>query len=232
MLEKNEINQTLGNPVDSWQSRPVPPQQTMTGIFCLLEPLSIKQHAEKLFDALCVHTPKESWAYLPYGPFTSFQEFKHWLNATLAEKDTQLYAILDNKSKQPLGICGYLRINPEHGSIEVGHLHYSTRLKRTPATTEAMYLMMNHALEDLKYRRYEWKCNSLNTPSCEAAKRLGFKFEGTFRQCNVFKGYNRDTAWFSIIDSEWPTLREKFKKWLNPGNFDNTGKQRVKLQEI
>jgi RimJ/RimL family protein N-acetyltransferase len=132
----------------------------------------------------------------------------------------------------PIGISGYLRINPEDGSIEVGHLHFSKLLQKTPAATEAMYLMMQYAFDNLKYRRYEWKCDSLNQPSRDAALRLGFKFEGIFRQHMVRKDRNRDTAWFSIIDSEWPSLKEKFQKWLQPNNFDDHGYQRISLRDI
>ena len=142
-----------------------------------------------------------------------------------------MYVIL-NTDNIPVGIAGYLRINAEHGTIEVGHLHYSKHLQRTPAATEAMFLMMSHVFDDLKYRRYEWKCNSLNTPSIQSAIRLGFTFEGIFRQANVFKGYNRDTAWYSIIDSEWPALKEKLQRWLHPKNFDQDGKQVFKLEKI
>jgi RimJ/RimL family protein N-acetyltransferase len=142
-----------------------------------------------------------------------------------------LYAI-SNNNNLPIGIAGYLRINPEHGVIEVGHLHYSKLLQKTPAATEVMYLMMRYIFDDLGYRRYEWKCNSLNEASKNAALRLGFKFEGIFRQSNVFKKYNRDTAWFSIIDSEWIAIKERFHRWLDPNNFDAKGKQIISLSAL
>ncbi|MGB6976792.1 MAG: GNAT family protein [Gammaproteobacteria bacterium] len=204
----------------------------MKGRYCLLEPLDIDKHAAQLFDSLAIDNKGESWTYLPYGPFSTCDEFRNWLKATTAEIDTVLYAIVDAKTQLPIGICGYLRINPEHGVIEVGDLHYSKLLKKTPTATEAMYLMMYHAFEELKYRRYEWKCNSLNQASRDAAERLGFKFEGIFRQNNIFKGRNRDTAWFSIIDSEWPGIKERLQKWLSPSNFDKNGNQIVTLREI
>src|SRR5690606_34325776 len=138
-------------------------------------------------------------------------------------------AILNRQTAAPIGICGYLRINPTHGSIEIGHLHYSKLLKQTPAATEAMFLLMQYAFDTLHYRRYEWKCHSLNQASRRAAERLGFTFEGIFRQCNVFKGHNRDTAWFSIIDKEWPALKGKFQRWLRADNFDVNGKQLTRL---
>ena len=230
--EINEFNQPVGFSVKNWQSRKKPAKSVLKGTYCILESLDIKKHAETLFDALSADNHGESWTYLPYGPFVDCHAFKDWLKATIAENDTLLYAIIDPKTKQPIGVCSYLRINPEHGSIEVGHLHYSKYLKKTPAATEAMYLMMHHAFEDLKYRRYEWKCHSLNQASRAAALRLGFQFEGIFRQCNVFKGRNRDTAWFSIIDREWPAIKKKFQKWLDAGNFDDNGSQRISLRNI
>ena len=182
-----------------------------------------------MFNALKIDNKGESWTYLPYGPFENEKEFSDWLQKAKSEPDVVFYAILDKQSN-PIGISGYLRINSEHGTIEVGHLHFSKRLQKTPAATEAMFLMMQYAFEELGYRRYEWKCNSLNQASCAAALRLGFKFEGTFRQSNVFKGRNRDTNWYSIIDSEWPALKEKFVRWLNPDNFDKQGNQITRLQ--
>src|SRR5262249_23531809 len=136
------------------------------------------------------------------------------------------------KTHLPIGKASYLRINPLHGVIEIGHLHFSKFLKRTAAATEAIYLMIQHLFDELGYRRCEWKCNALNQASRKAALRFGFKFEGIFRQNYVLKSHNRDTAWFSIIDNEWPQLKEKFQKWLDPNNFDCNGKQIIKLSDI
>lgn len=224
MKEKNKFDQVVGHRVDNWHGVKTPALVILQGKFCTLEPIDLDKHAKKLFENLSLNNEGESWTYLPYGPFTQFDEFYNWLKVTNAEADTQLYAILDQKLI-PVGIAGYLRINPEHGVIEVGHLHYSKLLKRTPATTEAMYLLMCHAFDTCGYRRYEWKCNSLNEPSRNAALRLGFKFEGTFRQNNVFKNYNRDTDWFSILDSEWQRIKLCLERWLDPTNFDTNGQQ-------
>lgn len=232
MYEKNEHNQMVGCTVENWSPAAKPIKTIMQGKYCTLELLEIDKHATQLFDSLSIDNQGESWTYLPYGPFSTCDEFRNWLQATMLDEDTVLYAILDFKTQIPLGICGYLRINPEHGVIEVGHLHFSQLLKKTPAATEAMYLMMHYVFEELHYRRYEWKCHSLNQASQNAALRLGFTFEGIFRQCNVFKNRNRDTAWFSIIDKEWAEIREKFKKWLSPSNFDSNGNQRSSLREI
>jgi RimJ/RimL family protein N-acetyltransferase len=232
MHEKNQFNQSLGFLVEHWATRERPTKVIMHGRYCTLEKLDLNQHAAVLFQALSTNNQGESWTYLPYGPFNTLDEFIRWARETIADKETILYAIVDPKTKGPIDICAYLRINPEHGVVEVGHLHYSALLKQTPAATETMFLMMHYALEELKYRRYEWKCNALNEPSKQSALRLGFQFEGTFRQSNVFKNRNRDTAWFSIVDSEWPAIKARFERWLDTNNFDQHGHQKTCLQEI
>lgn len=232
MQRLNEYNQPISFSVEDWKPVQKPSMTLTKGNYCILEALNIEIHAELLFETLKIDNRGESWTYLPYGPFDTCADFCEWLKITNSQDDTLLYAILDLKTQQPLGIAGYLRINPEHGVIEIGHLHFSKLLQRTPIATEAIYLMMKHVFNDLGYRRYEWKCNSLNQASCNAAKRFGFTFEGIFRQSNVFKGQNRDTAWFSIIDNEWPAIKNRFEKWLNPNNFDSYGNQIKKLREI
>lgn len=227
---KNEFNQPIGYPVKNWQSCARPSIQELKGTYCKLQLLNIEKHAEKLFQSLCFENDGSSWTYLPYGPFATLQDFCAWLKETSDLSDTLLYVILDSKTEIPIGIAGYLRITPEHGVIEIGHLHFSKLLQKTPAATEAIYLMMAYAFDELRYRRYEWKCHSLNQPSRNAAERFGFKFEGIFRQCNVFKNHNRDTAWYSILDSEWPEIKNRFCKWLHSDNFDAMGKQKVSLK--
>lgn len=230
--QRNEFGQIVGALIKNWQAKQFPPLIVMKGHYCTLEPINIEKHRINLFASLSQDNQRQSWTYLPYGPFDTCEQFQACLIDTASAEDTQLYAILDPKTQLPIGIAGYLRISPEHGVIEVGHLHFSAMLKRTPAATEAMYLMMRYAFDELQYRRYEWKCNSLNQASRHAALRLGFTFEGIFRQSNVFKNHNRDTVWFSIIDSEWPALKSRFERWLDPSNFDYRGNQLVKLQEI
>lgn len=230
-MEKNVFNQVLAPKVEGWQTRKAPSFTELKGQFCTLAQLDQDKHAAELFAALTSGNPGDSWTYLPYGPFETLADFNNWISETIRDNQVRLYAIIDNRSGKVTGISGYLRINPEHGSIEVGHLHFSRLLKKTPAATEAMFLMMRYAFDDLGYRRYEWKCNALNQASMNAAKRLGFQFEGIFRQNFVYKGRNRDTAWFSIIDSEWPALKSGFLKWLHPGNFDCDGAQRSRLHE-
>jgi len=171
------------------------------------------------------------WTYLAYGPFRTLQEYFAEMDRWL-KQDWQIHAILDEKTGSAVGLASYMRVEPEAGSIEVGAIMYSPLLQRTPAGTEAMYLLMRRVFDELGYRRYEWRCNALNQNSVNAAKRLGFQFEGIFRQSQVLKGRNRDTAWFSIIDSEWPRLKVAFETWLAPQNFDGSGRQLRSLTEV
>jgi RimJ/RimL family protein N-acetyltransferase len=168
---------------------------------------------------------------MPYGPFKSVATYREWMNATCRGDDPLFFAICPKTKGTPQGVASYLRITPASGSIEVGHLLYAPVLQRTPAATEAMYLMMKRAFE-LGYRRYEWKCDALNAPSRAAAQRLGLSFEGIFRQATVYKGRSRDTAWFAAIDGEWPRLEQAFQMWLDPNNFDADGNQRLRLSDL
>lgn len=218
----NSLGQPIGSPVQ-WQAKTAPNFQVLTGQYCRLEPLSL-EHVDDLYTAFKADQDDRIWTYLPYGPFVEQTSFNTWLSKQVASLDPFFYSIL-NAAGQAIGVASYLRIDPTNGVIEVGHINYSPALQKTPAATEAMYLMMRQVFEDLGYRRYEWKCDALNQPSRQAAKRLGFSFEGIFRQATVYKGRNRDTAWFSIIDSEWPSLKQKFETWLDASNFDATGRQ-------
>ncbi|HUF76333.1 MAG TPA: GNAT family protein [Longimicrobiales bacterium] len=204
-------------------------REPVEGRFCRLEPLDADTHAAGLHDAYALDEGGRGWTYLPYGPFGDFDTFAAWVAEAAASDDPLFFAILD-ADDAPVGVASYLRIMPAIGTIEVGHIHYAPPLRRTPAATEAMYLMMRHAFEDLGYRRYEWKCDDLNAPSRRAAERLGFTYEGTHRQATIYKGRNRDTAWYSILDSEWPRVRDALERWLEPGNFDAQGEQRSALR--
>jgi len=204
----------------------------MAGRLCRLQPLEAGQHTEALFEAHALDAEGRNWTYLPYGPFASLEALASVVRSFEASEDPLFFAVIDLATERAVGWASYLRLNPEMGSIEVGHLAYSPLLQRTPAATEAMYLMMRRAFDELGYRRYEWKCNSLNAPSWSAAERLGFIYEGTFRQAWVQKGRNRDQAWFSIIDREWPAVRSALERWLDPSNFDATGAQRRRLAEF
>jgi RimJ/RimL family protein N-acetyltransferase len=178
-----------------------------------------------LWDAAARDVEQRNWTYLMQGPYATFDDYAAWVDSARITRDPLFFAVL---APQPAGVAAYLRIAPESGSIEVGHINFSPLLQQTAAATEAMYLMMARVF-DLGYRRYEWKCDALNAPSRRAAERLGFTFEGIFRQATVYKGRNRDSAWYSIIDQEWPARRAAFERWLAPENFDAQGRQRSQL---
>lgn len=207
----------------------------LTGRYCRLERLDPVRHARELFDADRLDVRGESWTYLPYGPFADLADYQEWVETVCRAPDLVFYAILSTdpaaagSGYSAVGVLSYLRMQPEFGVIEVGHVHYSPRLRRTRAATEAQSLLARHVFDDLGYRRYEWKCDALNAASRSAAQRLGFVYEGTFRQDKVVKGRNRDTAWFSMVDSEWPAIRARLSGWLDPGNFDAHGRQRTPL---
>jgi RimJ/RimL family protein N-acetyltransferase len=229
--EVNALGQQLGFTVDGWTPPVHPPRTPMTGRTCRTEPLDADRHGADLHAANSLDTSGHNWTYLPYGPFAALDEYHVWLHAVGGATDPQFHAIIDLATGQAVGIASYLRIDPAAGSIEVGHINYSPSLQRTVASTEAMYLMMRRAF-GLGYRRYEWKCNALNAPSRAAAQRLGFSYEGVFRQARVDKGRNRDTAWYAAIDSEWPALDAAFQRWLDPSNFDEQGRQRSSLSTL
>jgi RimJ/RimL family protein N-acetyltransferase len=199
------------------------------GRYCRLEPLAAGRHAADLYAAYSLDADGRMWTYLYGGPFASPAEFRRWVEARQDSEDPLFFAVVDAATARAAGIASFLRIDPGHGVVEVGHLAFSPQLQRTRVATEAMYLMMKHVF-DLGYRRYEWKCDALNAPSRRAAERLGFTFEGVFRQAIVYKGRNRDTAWYSVIDSEWPALETAFRAWLDPTNFDADGRQRRRLR--
>jgi len=228
--ELNKLNQPVGLVVPEWKSPELPGRETMEGRFCRLEPLDAR-HAESLHSANTLDVEGRNWTYLPYGPFNTLADYRTWIEQYCCGSDPLFYAIVDTTTRKAVGVASYLRISPINGSIEVGHLNYSPLLQRTPAATEAMYLMMERAF-NLGYRRYEWKCNALNTPSRTAAQRLGFSFEGVFRQANIVKGRNRDTAWYAIIDQDWPAIKEVFLQWLDPSNFDVKGVQKTRLADL
>jgi RimJ/RimL family protein N-acetyltransferase len=225
----NQLGQPIGEDVPGWTKRARPSREPMQGRLCRLEALDAAKHAAALHAAYAADVDGRNWTYLPYGPFEKADAYAGFVEWAQAQEDPVFYAIVDGATQQPVGVASYLRIDPAMGSIEVGHLSYAPALQRTPASTEAMFLMMRRAFDELGYRRYEWKCDALNAPSLAAAKRLGFRFEGIFRQAVVTKGRNRDTAWFSIIDREWPALRGAFERWLDPSNFGASGAQRRSL---
>lgn len=229
--EMNALGQLHGLPVPQWQPCPVPQAVVLDGQYCRLEPLSATRHAAALFAAMQQDSEGANWTYLGYGPFADLASYQQWLQSMEGLADPQFYTIVEQASGHAVGLASYLRIDPANGVIEVGHLNFSPLLQQTAAATEAMYLMMRHAFE-LGYRRYEWKCNALNVPSRRAAERLGFLFEGLFRQSMITKGRNRDTAWYSILDGEWPAVRLRLEQWLSVDNFDAAGRQQLSLSSM
>jgi RimJ/RimL family protein N-acetyltransferase len=225
----NQLGQPVGFPVAGWTARAIPPRTPMIGRFARVEPLDPDRHASELFAANAEDREGRNWTYYNYGPFASFADYRKWVEASCADTARMWHAIIDQTSGTAVGVAAYANIQPAYGTIEVGGLNFSRRLQRKPAATDAMYLMMRRVFDELGYRRYEWKCDSCNLPSRAAAARLGFAYEGLFRQAMVTRGNNRDTAWFSIIDKEWPTLRAAFEAWLDPGNFASDGQQRRSL---
>lgn len=203
----------------------------MEGRYCRVVALDADRHADDLFTANAEDREDRIWTYLPYGPFDSLQSYRAWIAATCEADDPLFHAVVDRHDGCPVGVASYLRITPGVGVIEVGHINYAPRLQGTAAATEAMYLMMARVFDEMGYRRTEWKCDALNAPSRRAAERLGFRFEGIFRQATVVKGRNRDTAWYSILDREWPRLADGFRAWLDPDNFGAAGRQIRRLEE-
>jgi RimJ/RimL family protein N-acetyltransferase len=226
----NEYGQPIGFALPGWRAPAFPTAVTLRGRYCQLEPLQTARHAADLWSAQCEDASPERWTYLFNGPFADQAAFDTWCNASQASRDPQFYAIV--VEGRAVGMAAYMRIEPAHGVIEIGNIYFSTRLARSSAATEAMHLFMAHAFA-LGYRRYEWKCDSCNLPSRAAALRLGFTYEGLFRQAIVYKGRNRDTAWFSVIDADWGAgLRDAHLRWLDPGNFDAAGNQKLRLSEL
>jgi RimJ/RimL family protein N-acetyltransferase len=230
VTERNLLGQRVGRKLVDWQPRPRPPATPMHGRYCAVVPLDPDRHGRDLFEANAEDVHGSMWTYLPFGPFGTFESYRAALESWVDRPDWATCAVI--AAGKASGVASYMRIDPAAGSIEVGGIMYSPRLQRTRAATEAMYLMMARAFDELRYRRYEWKCDSLNEPSIRAARRYGFQYEGLFRQAVVVKGRNRDTSWFSIIDCEWPVIRAGFEAWLSPENFDAAGRPKSTLEEL
>jgi RimJ/RimL family protein N-acetyltransferase len=230
MSTTNSFGQPIGEPVD-WQPAVAPVRSPITGNHCRLEPAVPERHAGALWKAQRRDPDGRLWTYLPYGPFRDENDYRAWMEETCVGLDPLFMAIAPREADGAAGVASYLNVVPGVGTIEIGHLYFSPLLQRTCAATEAIFLMVRNAFE-LGFRRVEWKCDALNAPSRAAAARFGFRYEGTFRQHYVVKGRNRDTAWFSIVDGEWPGLRAAFERWLDPANFDENGRQRVSLSNL
>ncbi|RYG92682.1 N-acetyltransferase [Loktanella sp. IMCC34160] len=229
MPRLNALGQPVGDPLDVTLPRPRPDRTPMQGTRVTIVPTDVATHAAGLFEAFGQDRGGGNWTYLPYGPFNTETAFRQWMETTCTGDDPLFHTIL-NGAGAAVGLASYLRIDPANGMIEVGHIHLSPHLQRTAMSTEAMFLMMARVFDDLGYRRYEWKCDALNAPSRAAAERLGFRYEGTFRQATHYKGRNRDTAWFALTDKDWPRAKAEFQRWLNPANFDKNGGQLTPLR--
>jgi RimJ/RimL family protein N-acetyltransferase len=213
--------------LEHWTHRPRPHGESIEGKYTLLEKLS-PSHAATLYDA---STVAENYRWLFDAPPASREAFEDWVRAASVPADPLFYAVIDKATGRAEGRQAFLRITPDHGVIEIGSILWGPRIARTRVATEALYLFAEHAFEKLGYRRFEWKCDSENAPSRRAALRFGFTFEGIFRQHMVVKHKNRDTAWFAIMDGEWPQLKARYQRWLEADNFDSSGKQRRRLEE-
>lgn len=218
-----------GEDLSGWRPPPRPARLALEGTHVRLEPLDADRHAADLHRAFAAYPTL--WDYMAYGPFASASAYHRWARETAEGTDPLFFALRDTATSRCGGVASYLRIAPEAGSIEVGHICLSPEVARGVVSTEAIFLMMQWAFA-AGYRRYEWKCNAANLTSRRAAQRLGFSFEGVFRQHMITKGRNRDTAWFSILDKEWPALAEAFRAWLSPENFDTGGQQQKRLSDL
>lgn len=228
----NEHSQPVGVSLPGWTPAKHPGHEGIEGRYARLEPLDTESHGADLFAAYSIDPEGVIWTYNVNGPYTREEDLKAWLSAISGQDAQPFFAIIDRATGQATGIASFMRIKPEHGVIEVGSITFSPLLQRSRVASEAMFLMMARAFNDLGYRRYEWKCDALNAASRRAAERLGFTYEGLFRQALVYKGRNRDTAWYSILDSEWPAIERGFQAWLAPSNFDPEDRQKLRLGDL
>ena len=226
--DHNALGQPIGHPVPDWKGCAPIPKTAMRGRTCDVVPLQ-RAHAAALHAAFAADETGALWTYMPVEPFGSEADYARWVESACESADPLFFAIIDKAQDAPLGVASFLRMQPEHGVVEVGYITFSPALQRSVMATEAMYLMMKRALGELGYRRYEWKCDALNAPSRKAAIRLGFQYDGLFKQALVYKGRNRDTAWYSILDDDWPRIATAFEAWLDPANFDAQGVQKLAL---
>ncbi|CAN7525625.1 GNAT family N-acetyltransferase [Variovorax paradoxus] len=228
----NAYGQPVGPLLPGWTARPLPPRRAIEGRYCVLEPLDAARHADDLHAAYAQAPDGRDWTYLGVERPAHLAGTRAHIERAARSADPMHFAVVDRQSGRAIGTLALMRIDPANGAIEVGSVNFSPLLKHTPMSTEAQHLLMKLAFDELGYRRYEWKCDNFNEPSKRAAMRLGFQFEGVFRQAVVYKGRSRDTAWFSITDGEWPMLRAALERWLAPANFDAEGRQRMALDRF
>jgi len=221
----------LSDDLKNWTPRPRPERIAIEGHYVRLEPLDVARHGDGLYEASSVPDAADRFRWLPDLPPENRAAFQPWLDKSAASPDPMFWAVIDKQSGKIAGRQTLMRIDPTYGVIEIGNIYWGPLISRKPAATEAQFLFTKYAF-DLGYRRYEWKCNDRNEPSKRAALRFGFRFEGIFRQHMIVKGENRDTAWYSIIDKEWPSLRRAYEAWLDPSNFDREGRQKRRLEDF
>ena len=231
-MKMNELGQPIGDALPNFKPGDLPKMERLEGRYVIVECLSKDKHGADLYEVYGPDSPADMWTYLFQNPVQSQEEWSALLDQMLAAQDRFYYAIVDKESGKALGTFALMRINRGSRVIEVGSVTYSPQLKRTRLATEAQYLLARYVFEELEYRRYEWKCDALNQPSRYAAERLGFIYEGTFRQAVVYKGRNRDTDWLAMIDKDWPAVKIRLEKWLSPDNFDENGQQIKSLSDF
>lgn len=231
-IRLNEFEQPIGDDLSHWLPPKAPKKLVLEGMHCRLERLNVGNHANDLFQAFQESSDDRDWTYLPYGPFHTLNEYVKFLESMAELNDPYHYTVIDKATQKAVGTTSLMRIDTTNGVIEVGHVVYSKKMQRSKLSTEVMALLLQYVFEELGYRRLEWKCDSLNKPSRIAAERFGFTFEGIFRQSQVTQGRNRDTAWYSILDSEYAAFRSAYVAWLAPNNFDSEGNQLTKLGEL
>jgi RimJ/RimL family protein N-acetyltransferase len=226
-----KVERPVGAIVDPLPVGNVPDMRPLHGRWIRLDHVSATKHAADLYASFDGKDPEcHIWTYMGYGPFTTQEEFTEWVKAREAARDPWFYAFVRRDTGKAVGMGSFMRNDAANGAIEIGHIWMSPELQQTREATEAIYLMMRHCFDDLGVRRLEWKCDSLNAPSRKAADRFGFTFEGIFRQHYIIKGRNRDTAWFAMLDTEWPKAKKAFEAWLKEDNFDAGGQQKAKLR--
>ncbi|MES2206691.1 MAG: GNAT family protein [Pseudomonadota bacterium] len=227
----NSFGQPVGLSIKNWIAPSFPAVKKINGHWCVIEPLDVLRHGLSLFESNGLDADDKSWTYLVYGPFKYYEDYEEFLTKLINTPNSLSFAVIDKKTDKAIGIIVYDVIEPHNGSLEIGNIKFSSLLKQTTIATEALYLLIKEAFS-LGYRRIQWRCNSLNIASRKAAQRLGFSYEGLFRQTTISKGFNRDTAWYSLIDQDWLELRVAFEQWLNLNNFDENGKQKIRLSAL
>lgn len=228
----NQFNQPIGPSIEAGISFKYPDVTLLEGRTCRLERLNLNKHANGLYEVFGPTAPLENWTYMGIDPFQDRDSFDAYFKNIEERLKSCFFAIINNENNEVVGSIALMRIDPDNGSVEIGYVVYSPKLQKTVMATEVVYLLARYVFEDLSYRRLEWKCDTLNEPSYRAALRYGFSYEGTFRNALIYKNRSRDTAWFSIIDSEWPSKKTRFVRWLDDSNFDSEGNQRRSLRDF